>query len=59
MPSLPIASLYTEKSNKGGVVRAQLASCASARAQVGAAMASEGKRRGRGEKGEGREGEGR
>ena len=40
MPSLPIASLYTEKSNKGGVVLAQLASCASARAQVGAAMAS-------------------
>ena len=29
MPSLPLA-LYTEKSNKGGVVRAQLASCASA-----------------------------
>ena len=29
MPSLPLA-LYTEKSNKGGVVRTQLASCASA-----------------------------
>ena len=29
MLSLPL-SLYTEKSNKGGVVRAQLASCASA-----------------------------
>ena len=29
MPSLPLA-LYTEKSNKVGVVRAQLASCASA-----------------------------
>ena len=29
MPSLPLA-LYTEKSNKGDVVRAQLASCASA-----------------------------
>ena len=29
MPSLPLA-LYTEKSNTGGVVRAQLASCASA-----------------------------
>ena len=29
MPSLPLA-LYTEKSDKGGVVRAQLASCASA-----------------------------
>ena len=28
-PSLPLA-LYTEKSNKGGVVRTQLASCASA-----------------------------
>ena len=30
MPSLPPLALYTEKSNKGGVARAQPASCAGA-----------------------------